>query len=128
MALSGSSGMLSKGGEMTGAALASASTTALLLLGGVAMSMSSGCTRKKAVKSLDGATWRPNTAAGAAGRGAGRRPVKQEQARRSAPRNSTSVYTAVREQRARSRAACLTPIWAERRANALEPWRHDDVI
>jgi hypothetical protein len=55
--------MLSKGGEtMAGAALASlsASMTALLR-GGVAMSMSSGCARKKPVKSLDGATWRPNT-------------------------------------------------------------------
>jgi hypothetical protein len=63
MALSGSSGMLSKGGKMTGAALVSASRTAaaLLLRGGVAMSMSSGCARKKPVKSLDGATWRPNT-------------------------------------------------------------------
>jgi hypothetical protein len=65
-------GMLLKGGEMIEAALASASTIVLLLLGGVATSMSSGCTRKKAVKSLDDATWRPNTAAGAARRGAGR--------------------------------------------------------
>lgn len=56
--------MLSKGGEMTGASLALASATApllLLLRGGVPLSMSSGCARKKPVKSPDGATWRPNT-------------------------------------------------------------------
>jgi hypothetical protein len=69
MVFSGSSGMLSKGGEITWGALASASTTALvrggeatmLERGGVEMSMSSGCARKKPVKSLDGATWSPNT-------------------------------------------------------------------
>jgi hypothetical protein len=64
MAPSWSSGMLSKGGEMTGVALASATATApllLLLRGGVPLSMSSGCARKKPVKSPDGAIWRPNT-------------------------------------------------------------------
>jgi hypothetical protein len=56
MALSRSFGMLLKGGEMIEAALASASTTVLLLLDSMATSMSFGCTKKKAVKSLDGAT------------------------------------------------------------------------